>query len=160
MKKKHFSIIVFFLFLGCTSQQIQQTNLCIMELGRQDGIEYVYLPNDYGFMIIWPDNQEPELYIYDKPAHMIKMTNEFPVFIEDLRQFPDAVKVDRIRSCGITSAGMSVEYKDILNDVIENKKFTLTDIEDGNFGVCTCESSYVHRYKTINDIKKKIAINK
>jgi hypothetical protein len=128
-----------------------QKSLCIMELGRLAGPEYVYLPNDYGFLIYWLDNNEPELYTYNEPEHKINMTSDFAVFLSYLQLFPDGVKVDQIRGCGITALGMSQENKKLLEELIENKKFRLTNEDDNNWGVCSCETLYVHRYNTAKD---------
>lgn len=151
MKIFTFSIIGVLLWHGCATKHHANKSLPIMELGRQKGPELVYLPNDYGFLIFWLDNKEPELYIYDKPANRIKMTSDFSVFLSDIQHFPNGVKVDRIRGCAITEGGMPEEYKEQLNKVIEAKKFRLTNSDDGNFGVCSCETTYVRRYKTADN---------
>ena len=54
------------------------------------------------------------------------MTNNFTVFLSDTKRFPDGVKVDRIRGCAISAAGMPKEYKEQLNKLIKAKKFKLT----------------------------------
>lgn len=64
--------------------------LAIAELGRATGPETVYLPNDYGFLIYWLDHQEPELYLYDRPAHRIEMTRNFKMFLTGLPVFQRA----------------------------------------------------------------------
>ena len=151
MKIVTFLITGILIWFGCTTRHYANESLQIMELGRQSGPEYVYLPNDYGFLIFWLDDKEPELYIYNKPKHRIKMTSDFSVFLSEIQHFPDGVKVDRIRGCAITAAGMPEEYKEQLNKLIQAKKLKLTDIDDGNFGVCSCETTYVRRYKTTND---------
>jgi len=136
------------LFGSCTTELRTNDSLCIIELGRMEGREYVYLPNDYGFLIDWVDNTEAELYIYDKPAQRIKMTSDFSVFISELQRFPDGVKVDEICSCATTAAVMSQEQKSQLNELIQKKKFILTGADDGNYTVCSCQTTYVRRYKT------------
>ena len=130
----------------------QRDNNClaIMELGRKTGAELVYLPNDYGFLIFWLDNKKPELYLYEKPANKIQMTRDFSEFLSSLQRFPNGVKVDRIRGCAITALGMPEEYKGRLNNIIKAKGFRLTNADDGNFGVCSCETTYVRRFTTTN----------
>ena len=123
-----------------------ENSLAIMELGRETGPEVVYLPNDYGFLIFWVDNEKPELYLYDKPANKIEMTSDFSKFLSGLQRFPNGVKLDRIRGCAITAGGMPEEYDDRLDDIIKAKQFTLTDLDDGNFTVCSCETTYVRRF--------------
>ncbi|MHC4694410.1 MAG: hypothetical protein ACYS67_16845 [Planctomycetota bacterium] len=125
-------------------------SLAIMELGRKTGPELVYLPNDYGFLIVWLDNKKPELYLYDKPANKIEMTQDFSRFLDGLQQFPDGVKLDRIRGCAITAAGISREDKARLDNIIKKKGFRLTNKDDGNFTVCTCQASYVRKFTTTN----------
>lgn len=140
-----------FFYSSCVTDGYVNKSLIIMELGRQAGPEYVYLPNDYGFLVFWLDNKKPEFYIYDKPANTIKMTSDFSVFLSEIERFPNRVKVDRIRGCAITAAGMSEEHKEQFNKLIKAKKFKLTDIDDGNIRVCSCETTYVRRYKTTNN---------
>jgi hypothetical protein len=159
MKRIVFLLFIMFLAVGCSTNHrinntpaISDTNsLAIMELGRKNGTEFVYLPNDYGFLIYWLDNKKPELYLYDKPANKIEMTSDFSVFLSGLQRFPNGIKLDRIRGCAITAGGMPEEYKERLNEVIKAKEFRLTDSDDGNFGVCSCETTYVRRYKTTNN---------
>jgi len=134
----------------CVPKHDANKSLAIMELGRETGPELVYLANDYGFLIYWLDNKEPELYIYNKPANKIKMTSDFSEFLTDLQRFPNGVKVDRIRGCGITEMGMPEDYKEQLRQIIKEKEFYLTDIEDSNFSVCQCQTTYVRRFKTTN----------
>ena len=124
--------------------------LAIMELGRKTGPELVYLPNDYGFLIFWLDNKKPQLYLYDKPANKIEMTSDFSGLLSGLQRFPNGVKLDRIRGCAISAIGMPEEYKERLNNIIKAKGFRLTNSDDGNFGVCSCETTYVRRFTTTN----------
>ena len=73
MKKIVFLLFIIFLVIGCsTDHRINGTPvksdidyLVIMELGLRNATQYVYLPNDYGFLIYWPDYEEAELYTYD-----------------------------------------------------------------------------------------------
>ena len=132
------------------THQRNKNSLAIMELGRKTGAELVYLPNDYGFLIFLLDNKKPELYLYDKPANKIKMTSDFSLFLSGLQRFPNGVKLDRIRGCAISALGMPEEYKDRLNSIIKAKGFRLTNADDGNFGVCSCETTYVRRFTTTN----------
>jgi len=150
MKRIAFLLISILLFVGCMTNQRDNNSLSIMELGRKTGTELVYLPNDYGFLIFWLDNKKPELYLYDKPANKIEMTSDFSEFLSGLRRLPNGVKLDRIRGCAITAAGMPEEYKDRLNNIIKAKGFRLTNADDGNFGVCSCETTYVRRFTTTN----------
>ena len=143
-------VIVTLLVVGCPIRQADTKSLAIMELGYTDRTELVYLANDYGFLIYWVDNHKAELYLYDKPANTIEMTSDFSEFLSGLERFPNGVKLDRIRGCAITAAGMPEEYKDRLNDTIKAKEFRLTDMDDGNFGVCSCETTYVRRFTTTN----------
>lgn len=92
-------------------QRTQNDRLAIIELVRREGTETVFLPNDYGFLIQWLDNMEPNLYIYNKPESSIKMTSDFTAFLAGLEEFPDGAKVDRIRGCGTTAQGMSENKK-------------------------------------------------
>lgn len=132
------------------TDQRNNSSLAIMELGRKTGSELVHLPNDYGFLIFWLDNKKPELYLYDKPANKIKMTSDFSEFLFGLQRFPNGVKLDRIRGCAVSAIGMPEEYKDRLNNIIKAKGFRLTNSDDGNFGVCSCETIYVRRFTTTN----------
>jgi hypothetical protein len=148
MNKVVFLLIGVSLFCSCATEPRISNFLCIIELGRKEGPEYVYLPNDYGFLIDWVDNTEAELYIYDKPAQRIKMTSDFANFLSELQQFPNGIKVDQIHGCATTAAGMSQEQKSQLNELIQKKKFILTDVDDGNYPFCSCETTYVRKYKT------------
>jgi hypothetical protein len=150
MKRIAFLLISILLFVGCMTDQRNNNSLDIIELGRKTGSELVYLPNDYGFLIFWLDNKKPELYLYDKPANKIEMTSDFSEFLSGLQRFPNVVKLDRIRGCAITALGMSEEYKVRLNNIIKAKGFRLTNSDDGNFGVCSCETTYVRRFTTTN----------
>ena len=150
MKRIAFLLISILLFVGCMTVQRDNNSLAIMELVRKTGSELVYLPNDYGFLIFWLDNKKPELYLYEKPANKIQMTRDFSEFLSSLQRFPNGVKVDRIRGCAITAIGMPEVYKGRLNNIIKAKGFRLTNADDGNFGVCSCETTYVRRFTTTN----------
>jgi len=150
MKRFAILIIVTFLVVGCKTIHRDTRSLAIIELGYKDRTELVYLANDYGFLILWIDHQKPQFYLYNKPANKIQMTGSFSDFLSGLQAFPNGVKVDRIRGCGITEQGMPENYKEQLFQIIKDKKFYLTDIEDGNFTVCECETTYVRRFNTTN----------
>jgi len=157
MKRVALLIMAVLLWTGCVTEHRANESVAIMELGRKTGPEIVYLANDYGFLIYWLDNKEPELYIYNKPANKIEMTSDFSVFLSGLQRFPNGVKVDRIRGCAITAAGMPQEHKQRLNEVIKAKEFRLTNGDDGNFAVCSCETIYVRRYKSTDSAAQGIA---
>jgi hypothetical protein len=156
MNKITFLIIGIFVCIGCKARHLTNKSLPIMEIGYQTSTKTVYLPNEYGFLIEWLDNKEPELYIYDKPANKITMTRDFSSFISAIAMFPNGVKVDRIRTCGTSSIGMSEEYKRQLTELIKEKHFRLTDENDGNFGVCVCESNYCRKFTTSNNSARQI----
>ncbi len=136
------------------THQTQENRLAIIELVRKEGTETVFLANDYGFLIQWLDNQEPNLYIYNKPEGSIQMTTDFSVFLEGLKEFPDGAKVDRIRGCGITASGMSEDDKQLLQQLINAKSFYMTGLEENNYTVCSCETFEV-RYLTTTDNNTK-----
>jgi len=121
-----------------------------MELVYKDRTESVFLPNDHGFLIQWIAHKEPKFYLYDKPASEIQMTDVFSDFLAGLEGFPNGVKVDRIRGCGITEQGMPEDYKHRLHQTIKAKKFSLTDLDDGNYTVCSCQTSEVRMFTTVN----------
>jgi hypothetical protein len=134
-------------FAGCrTGGHTEDNSLVIMEIGRRTGSVQVRLAGDYGFLIDWVDNHEPELYLYDKPAHSIEMTRDVSVFFTGLERFPDGAKVDWVRGCATTLQGMPEEVKARLHEIIRIKEFRLTSEKEGNFTVCTCESTYERRF--------------
>ena len=135
----------------CVQERFRDNNLAIIELVRQKGTETVFLPNDYGFLILWIDHRKPNLYLYDKPAGEIRMTTDFSVFLAGLEGLPNGAKVDRIRGCGISSQGTPEEEKRPLQQLIKVEGFYLTGPEDGNYGLCTCETSNVHFFTTANN---------
>ena len=49
-----------------------------------------------------------------------------------------------LRGCGISAAWIPEENGVRLRETVEEKGFRLTGPEDGNFPVCTCETSEVH----------------
>lgn len=120
--------------------QLTTERLAIARLEYKDKAKIEYLANDYGFLIQWLDNRSPKLFIYNKPAKSIRMTRNFNVFLKYLQAFPSGAKVDRKRGCGITALGMTEDHKKRLEQVIKDKQFYLTDVNDGNYGVCTCET--------------------
>jgi hypothetical protein len=151
MKRIVFMLIAFSVYGGCFKEHRNNNSLAIMELVYKDRTEIVFLPNDYGFLIQWIDHEEPEFYLYDKPASKIQMTSVFFDFMAVLQGFPNGVKVDRIRGCGITEQGMPEDYKNRLHQIIKAKEFSLTDLDDGNYGVCSCETSAVRMFTTVNN---------
>jgi len=150
MKRIIFVLIAFVVCRGCPEEHGNTGSLAIMELVYKDKTELVYLSNDYGFLIQWVDYQEPEFYLYNKPSNRIQMTSDFFDFLAELKAFPNGVKVDRIRGCGITEGGMPEDYKGRLREIIKAKRFYLTNEDEGNFTVCSCETIKVRRYKTTN----------
>ncbi len=137
------------LLMGCSRNQSTTNSLPIMELGRKTGPELVYLPNDYGFLIQWASDKT-ELYLYNKPENKITYTNNFDEFFAGLQRFPNGAKVDRIRGCAITMGWVSEKMKERLNQIIKDKDFHLTDVEDGNYSVCSCETTYVRKFTAAN----------
>jgi hypothetical protein len=150
MKRIILVLIAFVVCIGCFEEHENTESLAIMKLVYKDRTELVYLSNDYGFLIQWIDHQEPELYLYNKPSNKIQMTTDFFDFLVELKAFPNGVKVDRIRGCAITAQGMPEDYKVRLREIIRAKEFYLTNQDDGNFTVCTCETIKVQRYKIPN----------
>jgi hypothetical protein len=150
MKRIIFVLIAFVVCRGCSEEHGNTGSLALMELEYKDRTELVYLSNDYGFLIDWIDHQEPVFYLYNKPSNRIRVTSDFFDLLAELKAFPHGVKVDRIRGCSITEQGMPEDYKVRLREIIKAKRFYLTDQDDGNFTVCTCETIKVQRYKTTN----------
>lgn len=151
MKTILFVLIMLLVCAGCARKLAESNRLAIMELVRKDGTETVFLPNDYGFLIMWLVGKEPKLYLYNRPANEICMTSDFSVFLAGLEKFPSGAKVDRIRGCGITEQGASEDYKHRLYEIIKAKKLYLTDIDDGNFTVCSCQTIDVRMFTTVNN---------
>lgn len=151
MKRIVFILITFGVCGGCFEEHRSSNSLAIMEMVYKDRTELVFLPNDYGFLIQWIDHKKPEFYLYNKPANKIQMTNVFSDFLASLQCFPNSVKVDWILGCGITAQGMAEDYKHQLDEIIKAKKLNLTDLNDGNFSVCSCETSAVRMFTTVNN---------
>lgn len=150
MKRIAFLLMAFGICSGCSEKPGNTGFLVIIQLVYKDRIELVYLPNNYGFLIQWIDHKEPEFYLYDKPSQRIQMTSNFQDFMAGLQAFPNGVNVDRIRGCAITEQGMPEDYTDRLREIIEAKRFYLTDIDDGNFPVCSCETIEVRRHRRVH----------
>lgn len=128
-----------------------EKKLAIMELVRKEITDTAYLPNDYGFLIMWIQSEKPNLFLYNKPENKIYMTKDFSSFLAGLEKFPDRAKVDRIRGCGISALGMSEKDKQRLEQLIKDKNFHMTGVDDGNFGVCSCQTSKVLYYTSIEN---------
>jgi hypothetical protein len=148
MKRRLLILFTCLIIIGCIKSDHTLSRLAIAKLEYKDKTEIVYLANDYGFLIQWLDNQAPKLFTYNKPGNSIRMTNNFEVFMEELKAFPSDIKVDRIRGCSITEGGVPEVYKDRLNELIGDKSFYLTDLDDGNFPVCVCETQKVTWFTT------------
>jgi hypothetical protein len=151
MKSIAFALIVILACVGCARKRPEGKSLAIMELVREDGPEAVFLPNDYGFLIMWVNPAKPEFYLYDKPAAQIRMTNDFSAFLAGLAKFPKRAKVDRIRGCGISALMMPEEADRRLENLIRRKRFYMTDSDDGNFGVCSCDTLDVHIFTSADE---------
>ena len=123
--------------------------LAIVILEYADAPKVVCLPHDYGFLIRWWEQEEPELYLYDKSCHRIVQTSDFSAFLAGLNAFPSGSRLDEITlCCGETSrAGMPREDSQRLAGVLRDKGFRLTGENDGNFNICTCESREVRLLK-------------
>jgi HEAT repeat protein len=128
--------------------QIQSIKLPIMILSRTEGRGFpgleqqktAYLPNDYGFLINYLGQTEPEFYLYNRPAWTITVTGDFRQFIAGLKQFPDHAKVDWIRCCTVSfEYGMPYYEREWLDETIASKGFRMTDLEDGNETIDSCE---------------------
>ena len=151
MKRRLLILSTCLIIIGCSKSDHTPSHLAIAKLEYKDKTEIIYLANDYGFLIQWLDNQAPKLFIYNKPANSIRMTNNFEVFMKELQALPSGIKVDRIRGCSITEMGMPEDYKDRLQVLIKDKDFYLTDSDDGNFTVCVCETQKVTWFTTTNN---------
>lgn len=120
--------------LVSSCKELQNKNIC--------------LPNDYGFLINWPGDTKPEFYLYNKLLKTITFTDDFTDFLDGLKQFPTGAKIDRIEKCQVPfSYYMPDAEREQLDDIIKNKRFVLTDQENNNFIICTCE------YRDINLLK-------
>ncbi|MBI5777944.1 MAG: HEAT repeat domain-containing protein [Planctomycetes bacterium] len=128
--------------------QIQSIKLPIMILSRTEGRGFpgleqqktVYLPNDYGFLLNYLGQTEPEFYLYNRPSWTITVTGDFRQFIAGLKQFPDGAKVDQIHKCQVSfEYGMPGYEGEWLDEIIKEKKFRMTDYEDNNFMIECCE---------------------
>ena len=64
--------------------------------------------------------------------------------------------MDWVRSCGSTCMGMSEEKSNQLNQILKDKKFHLTGIEDGNYGVCVCASKHTTMFKNMDEARNWI----
>ena len=127
---------------------IQSIRLPIMTQERTEGRGFpgleqqktAYLPNDYGFLLNYLGQTEPEFYLYNRPAWTITVTGDFRQFIAGLKQFPDGAKVDRIHKCQVSfEYGMPAYEIEWLNETIASKGFRMTDEEDGNWMIEGCE---------------------
>ena len=63
MKTILFVLIMLLACAGCARKLAESNRLAIMELVRKESTETVFLPNDYGFLIMWLDGKKPKLYI-------------------------------------------------------------------------------------------------
>jgi hypothetical protein len=130
--------------IGCQTPPTRSRPLPIIILEYPDHSTTRYLANDYGFLIQWPSASEaPDIYLYDKPAHRIHHYSELESFLAELERIPDGSPVDRIRGCFITTFGMPPADGRRLTETLRRKRLRLTDEEDGNFGVCSCETTNV-----------------
>lgn len=161
--QRQWFVLVFMLLtilLGCDrkaqEQKIDNTKLAIMTMERVEGRsestdlhKTEYLPNDYGFLINWPDNAKPEFYLYNKPLKSITCTSDFNEFLAGLKRFPGGAKVDCIEKCQSPFAyKMPDTAEERLWEVIKTKRYKITEQEDGNFIICTCEFSEPKLLKT------------
>lgn len=130
---------------SCHSAQPRTNDLGIIIVEYPDDPRVVCLPHDHGFLIRWYPSEKPELYLYDKPANRIRCASDFAEFLDGLTSFPSGSKVDEISLCcgGTSKMGMSeAEFKK-LREIIRQKRFHMTDHNEGNFCICTCQSTQV-----------------
>ncbi len=134
---------------SCHSAQPRTEPLGIIIVEYADDPRVVCLPHDYGFLIRWYPSEKPELYLYDKPSHHISYTSDFAEFLDGLADFLSGSKVDEISlCCGETSKmGMSKPEFRKLQEIVRQKRFHMTDHNEGNFCICTCESTQVRLLK-------------
>lgn len=126
--------------------QVEPLPIMMLKRYGTDGI--VNLPNDYGFLIRWNNADPLEFYLYDKPKRQIRCTSDFSAFLAGLRDFPTGARIDHIRFCASFEGGMPKSNRQRLEEVVQAKRFRLTDPEGGNFIVCTCESREIIFHKT------------
>lgn len=118
--------------------------IAILEYRNPDTAGVVHLVHGHGFLVKWDRNEEPQFYVYDKGTRLATRTSDFSEFSNKLQEIPSGATVDRIEKCGGPfSWGMPDEAREKLATLIESKGFHMAGPEDGNFGICTCESTKV-----------------
>lgn len=148
MNKVNIFLVILCLLTGCVSTKPADDKLALITLTRPDGKETVYLPNDYGFLITWNDTEQPQFYLYEKSPPRIRIVDDFDTFLAELKKFPDGAEVDWIRNCASLYWAMPLEQQARLRKALKSKEFELTDHNDNNFVICTCESKDLTILKT------------
>lgn len=130
--------------------------IAVLEYGR----EYDYkqrckcLTNDYGYFINWVENEEPELYVYQKKPARIARLKSMDELLAWAKKLPEASDVDWITTCGSTRGGVPQEKLDELQRIFTERKIHLTDTEDGNFTICICESIRQQMFTNIKEARE------
>ena len=156
MNARHVIAAAILLCAGCTSYQAaQHTELAIMVLHPGEGeppLTTIYLPNDFGFLIKWNETTSPEFFVYSRQSFGIRQFTNFQSFLNELRELPRGAKVDAIQKCTVPfDHGMPTKEREELARVIREKEFHLTGEADGNFIICTCQSSRIELLGTANN---------
>lgn len=136
--------------VGCISVQphAEPMAIAIVEYDNPDAAKVVCLPHDYGFLVEWDKDKQPEFYVYDKKSRWATCTPDFSEFLKLLEKIPSGATVDRIeKCCAPFSWGMPNESRNKLAALLKRKSFRMAEWEDGNFGICTCESKEIRLLK-------------
>lgn len=114
----------------------------------------ICLGSDYGYFINWPDNGTHEIHVYEKKPARIASLATMDDLLEWAGRIPEGVNVDWLRMCGSTCAGVAPEKLEQLQRVFVERKIHLTDLDDGNFPICTCESKDKKMFRDMDEARK------
>jgi hypothetical protein len=112
------------------------------------------LGSDYGYFIDWPDNQSPQLYVYEKKPARIARLASMDELLAWAAKLPEGACVAQIRTCGSTCAGVPPEKAEELKRNFADRKIRLSGEKEGNFPICTCESVGKTMFKSMDEAKQ------
>lgn len=132
-----------FFIIDSSRIKADDSNFPIIELQFRDSIKTVNLLSDYGYIIDWPESEEPSFYIFIKPQRLRIHIGEWRVFLSELKQLPDSISIDQVWKCSVPfDWGMPKEKKNELNKLLEEKTIRLFGQTDhiNHVMFCYCET--------------------
>ena len=92
-------------------------------------------------LLVWND-EEARFYIFDNVQKKYLSTNDYGIFLRELKQLPDGSTVIYVRKCcaPFVLKKNPIKEMSLFWEIVRKKKFTINPAKEQLFMICTCES--------------------